>query len=93
MPERTVVKFFGLCSVMRGWERATPVALKMIHQNLSACAPRSNKKISSVTFYEVPGNTNGKMSLQVDIDQSLELVVKQCLLEKQDFVLKEVGDK
>lgn len=30
---------------------------------------------SDITFYEVPGNTNGKMSLQVYIDQILEPVV------------------
>ena len=47
---------------------------------------------SDLTFYEVPGNTNGKMSLQVYINQILEPVVKPWLLEKQDFVLEEDGD-
>ena len=47
---------------------------------------------SNITFYEIPENTNGKMSLQVYIDQILEPVVKPWLLEKQDFVLKEDGD-
>ena len=47
---------------------------------------------SDLTFYEVPENTNGKMSLQVYINQILEPVVKFWLLEKQDFVLEEDGD-
>ena len=47
---------------------------------------------SDITFYNVPGNTNGKMSLQVYINQILEPVVKPWLLEKQDFVLEEDGD-
>ena len=37
------------------------------------------------------GNTNGKMPLQVYIDQIFGPVVKQWLLEKQDFVLEEDG--
>ncbi len=45
-----------------------------------------------LTFYKVPRNTNGKMSLQVFINQILEPVVKPCLLEKQNFVLEEDGD-
>ena len=45
-----------------------------------------------ITFYKVPGNTNGKMSLQVYIDQILEPVVKPWWLEMQDFVLEEDGD-
>ncbi len=47
---------------------------------------------SDITFYEVPGNTNGKMSLKVYINQILEPVVKPWLLKKQDFVLEEDGD-
>lgn len=35
---------------------------------------------------------NGKMSLQVYIDQILEPVVKPWLSEKQDFALEEDGD-
>ncbi len=46
---------------------------------------------SNIIFYNVPGNTNGKMSLQVYIDQILEPVIKLLLLKKQDFV-KEDGD-
>ena len=46
-----------------------------------------------ITFYEVLENTNEKMSLQVYINQILELVVKPWLLEKQDFVLEEDGDR
>ena len=54
-------------------------------------AVRYNFK-SDIIFYNVPGNTNGKMSLQVYINQILEPVVKPWLLEKQNFVLEEDGD-
>lgn len=47
---------------------------------------------SDLTFYKVPRNINGKMSLQMYINQILELVVKSQLMEKQDFVLEEDGD-
>ena len=47
---------------------------------------------SDITFYEVPGNTNGKMSLQVNIDQILELGVNPWLLEKEAFMFEEDGD-
>ena len=40
----------------------------------------------------MPGNTNGKMSLQVYRDQILEPVVKPWLMEGHDFVLEEDGD-
>lgn len=42
---------------------------------------------SDITFYEMSGNPNGKMSLQVYIDQILEPMVKPWPLGKQDFVL------
>ena len=48
---------------------------------------------SDITFYSVTGNINGKMSLQVHINQILEPVVKPWLLKKQDFVLKEDSDR
>ena len=38
---------------------------------------------SEIIFYDVPGNTNGKMSLQVYRDQILEPIVKPWLLEGQ----------
>lgn len=47
---------------------------------------------SEIIFYDVPGNTNGKMSLQVYRDQILEPVVKPWLMEGHDFVLEEDGD-
>lgn len=48
---------------------------------------------SDLIFYDVPGNTNGKMSLKVYRDQILELVAKPWLLEGQDFVLEKDGDR
>lgn len=47
---------------------------------------------SDLTFHDVPGNTNGKMSPQMYVNQILEPVVKPWLLQKQDFILEEDGD-
>jgi hypothetical protein len=47
---------------------------------------------SELTFYEVPGNSNGKMSQRAYIDQILEPVVKPWLEAGHDFVLEEDGD-
>lgn len=47
---------------------------------------------SELVFYEVPGNTNGKMSQRVYIDSILEPVVKPWLKAGEDFVLEEDGD-
>lgn len=47
---------------------------------------------SGIYFYNVPGNTNGKMSQQVYIDQILEPIVKPWIQTHQDFVLEEDGD-
>lgn len=41
-----------------------------------------------IIFYNVLSDTNGKILLQIYIDQILNLVVKSWLLEKQDFALK-----
>lgn len=46
---------------------------------------------SDLIFYEVPGNSNGKMSQRVYIDSILNPVVKPCL-DANDFVLEEDGD-
>ena len=51
---------------------------------------------SDLVFYEVPGNSNGKMSLQVYRDCILESIVKPWILEarlnKTQFTLEEDGD-
>lgn len=47
---------------------------------------------SDIIFYDVPGNTNGKIFLQVHIDQILEPVIKPWLLAGHDFALEEDGD-
>ena len=47
---------------------------------------------SDLIFYEVPGNTNGKMSQRVYIDSILEPIVKPCLEMSERFVLEEDGD-
>ena len=47
---------------------------------------------SEIYFYEVPGNTNGKMSQKVYIDQILESIVKPWINVHHDFVLEEDDD-
>jgi len=47
---------------------------------------------SDIYFYNVPTNTNGKMTQAVYIDQILEKAVKPWLEAGHDFVLEEDGD-
>jgi hypothetical protein len=47
---------------------------------------------SDIALYEVSGNTNGKMSQRVYIDQILNLIVKPWLDRDDDFCLEEDGD-
>ena len=47
---------------------------------------------SAIQFYEVPGNSNGKMTPQAYIDQVLEPMVKPWLQAGEEFVLEEEGD-
>lgn len=43
-------------------------------------------------FYEVPGNSNGKMSQKVYIDSILESIMKPALEREERFILEEDGD-
>ena len=47
---------------------------------------------SELVFYDVPGNSNGKMTYQVYIDSILNPFVKSWLDRGDDFVLEEDGD-
>jgi hypothetical protein len=47
---------------------------------------------SDIYFYTVPGNTNGKMTQQVYIEQILEPIVKPWIEAGHDFALEEDGD-
>ncbi|KAK4099712.1 hypothetical protein N658DRAFT_517214 [Parathielavia hyrcaniae] len=47
---------------------------------------------SNLYFYEVPGNTNGKMSMQVYRDEILEKAVGPWLAQGDQFILEEDGD-
>ena len=47
---------------------------------------------SHIVFYEVPTNSNGKMSQQVYRDVILQPVVKSWLDAGQQFILEEDGD-
>lgn len=47
---------------------------------------------SDIYFYDVPGNSNGKMTHQLYINSILEPAVKPWLERNDDFVLEEDGD-
>ena len=47
---------------------------------------------SDIYFYKMLGNTNGKMSQKVYINQILELIVKALIDMHYDFVLEEDSD-
>jgi transposase len=47
---------------------------------------------SDIYFYTVPGNTNGKMTQSVYINQILEPIVKPWIEAGHDFALEEDGD-
>ncbi|KAK4100945.1 hypothetical protein N658DRAFT_74700 [Parathielavia hyrcaniae] len=47
---------------------------------------------SDLHFYEVPGNSNGKMSMQIYRDDILEKAVSPWLARGDQFVLEEDGD-
>jgi hypothetical protein len=47
---------------------------------------------SPLVFYNIPSNSNGKMTQQAYIDQILEPVVKPWIDAGHDFVLEEDGD-
>ena len=85
--------------IRRPWERNCPDCvvekreppardLKRVH---AWAAVGWNFK-SPLYWYDIPGNTNGKMSLQVYRDQILEPVVGQWLREGHSFVLEEDND-
>ena len=47
---------------------------------------------SKLVFYDVPTNTNGKMTAQAYVDKILEPVVKPWIQENNNFVLEEDRD-
>lgn len=47
---------------------------------------------SELIFYNVPGNTNGKMTQQVYVDDILGLYVRPCLEAGEQFILEEDND-
>lgn len=47
---------------------------------------------SELIFYEVPGNSNGKMNQRVYINSILEPIVKPWLKAGEDFVLEKNND-
>lgn len=62
------------------------------YKRLHAWAAISYDFKSPLVWYDVPGNSNGKMSLQVYRDQILEPVVGQWLRDGYSFVLEEDND-
>ncbi|RFU30684.1 hypothetical protein B7463_g5645, partial [Scytalidium lignicola] len=61
-------------------------------KRLHACAAVGHNFKSDLTWYNVPGNTNGKMSMKVYRDSILEPVVGSWLQAGHDFVLEEDSD-
>jgi len=47
---------------------------------------------SNIYFYDVPGNTNGKLTLKVYLEQILKPIVKPWIDSHPRFVLEEDGD-
>lgn len=85
--------------IRRPWERNCPDCIvsqrqpkEKDHKVLHAWAAIGHDFKSSLTWYDIPGNTNGKMTLQAYRDTILEPVVGQWLREGQTFVLEEDGD-
>jgi len=85
--------------IRRPWERSCPECvvekreppakdIKRVH----AWAAVGYEFKSPLVWYEVPGNTNGKMSLRVYRDQILKPVVGQWLRDGHSFVLEEDND-
>lgn len=85
--------------IRRPWERQCPDCvverreppakdLKRLH----AWAAVGYDFKSSLHWYNVPGNTNGKMTLQVYRDEILESVVGSWLRQGHSFVLEEDND-
>lgn len=69
-------------------DESTEKNKKKVH----AWAAVSHEFKSDIILYNVPGNTNGKMSQRVYIDQILKFVVKSWLDRGDDFCLKENED-
>ena len=97
------VLFFGECHF--GWGGSTKkkrIIRQKGHRFDADCAQKDEKGIhvwaaigydfkSELIEYEVPGNTNGKMSQKVYIEAILEPYIKQLMIKK-DFVWEEDGD-
>ena len=69
-------------------ETAEPAEKKKVH----AWGAIGYNFKSDLVFYDVPLNTNGKMTLKVYRDQILDLIIKPWLQAGQDFVLEEDRD-
>ena len=85
--------------IRRPWERQCPHCLlekempaEQDQKRLHCWAAVGYDFKSPLIWYDVPGNSNGKMSMQVYRDQILEPVVGSWLREGQSFVLEEDND-
>lgn len=85
--------------IRRPWERNCPDCVVEKRQppardlkRLHAWAAVGWNFKSPLIWYDVPGNTNGKMSLKVYRDQILEPIVGQWLRNGESFVLEEDND-
>jgi hypothetical protein len=85
--------------IRRPWERQCPDCLlekeipaQKDRQRIHCWAAVGYDFKSPLVWYDVPGNSNGKMSLQVYHDHILEPVVGGWLREGHSFVLEEDND-
>jgi hypothetical protein len=85
--------------IRRPWERYCPDCIVEKEEpaekdlkRLHVWAAVGHNFKSDLVWYDVPGNSNGKMSLQVYRDKILEPVVGTWLREGHQFVLEEDND-
>jgi hypothetical protein len=85
--------------IQRPWERYCPDCIvekeepvAKDQKKLHAWAAVGHDFKSDLVWYDVPGSSNGNMSLQVYRDKILEPVVGTWLQEGQSFVLEEEND-
>ncbi|KAK4119375.1 hypothetical protein N657DRAFT_626809 [Parathielavia appendiculata] len=80
--------------IRRAWERHCPDCMpaEKDQKRLHCWAAVGYDFKSQLVWYDIPGNSNGKMTMQVYRDHILEPVVGGWLREGQSFVLEEDND-
>ena len=94
MATRTSLGLFGkqACAIVKNYIEEVREPTEKDNKRYYCWAAVGHNSKSDINFYEVPGNTNGKMSQQVYIDKILEPIVRPWLQTHHDFVLEEDRD-